>query len=1111
MRSISSKLRTVAFYCMLLALASGLMLAQTNTGQISGTVADNSGAVISGAKVTLTNVATGTQYTMETNASGQYVRSDLQPGTYMITVAAPNFKDYKADKIEIHVSDRLTLNPVMGVTGTAETVEVSASAVQAQATQMVQGLVNEKQVLELPLNNRNFVQLVTMVPGVSSSLSDEVGLGLTSTVSISINGARRNAVNWNVDGASNVDVGSNITLLSTPTIDSIAEFKILTSTYSAEYGRSGGGVVNIVTKGGGKSFHGSGYDFLRNDYFNANTYFNKFNRVVPLNRPRLRYNNPGYTFGGPVTIPGLYNTERKKTFFFWSEEWRRITRASSSLSPIVPSVAFRAGDFSSITTGAPIDPLTGTPFPGGIIPQSRWDASAKALVQGNYWPLPTTGLTGFVFTAPNINNTRQEALRIDHNFNDNWRLMGRYTHDLSETQEPGGLFNGIVIPDRDTTATRVPGQVLVLQLTSVLSQRFTNDFQYNVSGNKIDSTVIGKGHRSDWPGFVAPEIFPGNLGDIMPSIAVSGFSGVTIVPEFHNVYWTMGFRDTAGWQLNKHYLRFGTEMSWDRKTENSQNAVNGSFTFDGTRTSPAVCNSPCTRSSYAFADFLLGLTGATSGYTEATTIIRNHLRFGRYEFFVQDDWKPTSRLTLNLGVRYMYTPPVVDRDNQLASWDPAFYSLANAPTCANAACTLLTNGTGSATNGVVIAGGNSPFGRGIYGSDWNNFMPRVGFAYNLFNDDKTILRGGYGMYYDQPLVGIFLQNTQVSPAYTSQPIFGNGSFTNPQGTVTPGTRGLPSLIIATEPGFVNPQTHQWNLGIQHEFSKNVLFELGYVGTAGRSLIRINDINYPQPAAVLAAAGNNPNPVRPYRGYTTIRWHDTKGESDYHALISNFRVENWKGLLVNAAYTWSRNITDVTNDRDAIDIPQNPLDTNAERAAARTDRTHILSVNYVWQMPFFKNSNAFLKNTLGGWELSGITTAQSGLVVPRVLATSTNNFLRGNRAQYTGTPLFDNLPAGLYFFNPAAFADPANGTFGNTPRAPMRYPGNYQTDLSLSKNWQLWSEASRLQIRMDSFNVFNHTQFNSANVTRSTAAGNTFGQFNGARSPREVQLGVKLYF
>lgn len=1107
-----SKLMTQVLCVLVLFVLAGSLAAQTNTGQVSGTVTDKSGAVISGAKVTFTNINTGNEYTAESNAAGAFVRSDLPVGIYEMKVAASGFGDYRVQQVNVHVSDRLTIDPVLGVAGAAETVDVTTTAVQAQSTQMVQGLINQTQVLELPLNNRNFVQLATLVPGVSSSLADEVGLGLTSTVSISINGARRNAVNWNVDGASNVDVGSNITLLSTPTIDSISEFKILTSTYSAEYGRSGGGVVNIVTKGGGKSFHGNVYEFLRNDYMNANTFFNKFNRVVPLVRPRLRYNNFGYTFGGPVTIPGLYNEERKKTFFFWSQEWRRVSRASSNSSPIVPSVAFRAGNFSTVTP-APIDPLTGTAFPGGIIPQARWHPSARALVDGTYWPLPTTGLTGFTFTAPNINNTRQEAIRVDHNFTENWRLMGRYTHDQSETQEPGGLFNGIVIPNRATTRTIVPGQVLVVQLTGVLGPRWTNDFQANISGNKIDSTLIGQGRRSDWPGFTAPEVFPGNLGDIMPSIAITGFSSVNIIPEFHNVYWTAGFKNTTSWLVNNHYFRFGGEIAWDRKTENSQNAVNGTFSFNGSRTAPNPCAAPCSQANYAFADFLLGLTSTTGGYTEADTIIRNHLRFGRYEFFAQDDWKVHPRLTLNLGVRYMYTPPVIDRDNQLASWNPANYTLANAPTCANAACTLLTTGTGSPLNGVVIAGVNSPFGRAIYDNDWNNFMPRLGFAWDMFSDSRTIMRGGWGLYYDQPLVGIFLQNTQVSPAYTNQPSWVSGSFSDPDGTAVAGTRALPSLIIATEPNFVNPQTQHWNFGIQHEFAKNVLFELGYVGSKGSNLIRINDINFPQPDAVVATGGTgSPNLVRPFRGYTTIRWHDTKGENKYHGLISNLRMENIKGFLLNAAYTWSKNMTDVTNDRDALDIPQNPLRQDLEYAVARSDRTHILSTSYVWHMPFFRSSeNAFLKHVIGGWELSGITAIQSGLPVPRILATSTNNFRNGNRVSYTGIDPRSNLPSNIYMWNPAAFTDPALGTYGNTPKSPLRYPRNNQTDLSISKNWQLWSEASRFQLRLDTFNVFNHTQFNLANAQRSTAAGNTFGQFTGARAPRELQVGAKFYF
>ena len=370
--------------------------AQDIGGAVRGTVTDSTGAAVPGAKVTVVNVQTGTEYKLETNEAGLYVTGNLPVGTYKIVVNAPGFKAVEKVGINLHASDRLTLDVQLEVGAVTTTVTVSESPIMVQETPVVQGLVSQKQVLELPLNNRNFVQLSTLVPGVVDSLADEVGIGLTSVVSVSINGLRRNAINWMVDGASNVDVGSNITLLSTPTIDSIAEFKILTSTYSAEWGRSGGGVVNVVTRGGGKSFHGSAYEFFRNDYLNANTFFNNRAGRNALGNPiaavpRLRYNNFGYTFGGPFYIPDWYNTGKKKTFFFWSQEWRRISRAQSNVSAVVPNSAFRTGDFSALNANptacsqafAVCNPATNLPFANNRIPSGSINSNAAALIAGN--------------------------------------------------------------------------------------------------------------------------------------------------------------------------------------------------------------------------------------------------------------------------------------------------------------------------------------------------------------------------------------------------------------------------------------------------------------------------------------------------------------------------------------------------------------------------------------------------------------------------------------------------------------------------------------------------------------------------------------------------------
>jgi len=448
---------------------AAVTFAQDVTARIDGQVVDPAGAVVMGATITLTNTKTGEVRTVESNDSGQYTLTLIQPGIYDMSVKAQGFKEYLSKGLELNVNDRKTINIPLETGAVSESVTVTAEAPLIQTTPTVGDVVENRRVVELPLNNRNFMQLLTLVPGVTSDGSSEIGIGLTNTVNFSINGTRRNSINFLVDGVSNSDVGSGITLLAIPTVDTIQEFRVITSVPTAEFGKSGGGVINLVTRGGGREFHGGVYEFLRNDRLNANSFFNNANGTFGPNdatvkagiaaagtprspRPKLRYNNFGYLVSGPVAIPGLYNKDRQKTFFLFSQEWRRIIRAPSLSSAItVPSLLERQGNFSEAGNLPIFDPTTGLQFTNNTIPDARINQVAKNLL--SLYPLPnipsvTPGRAPnrFAVTTPTIQNTRQETLRIDHNFNANHHLTGRYTRDLSQTSELGGLFFGLTIP-----------------------------------------------------------------------------------------------------------------------------------------------------------------------------------------------------------------------------------------------------------------------------------------------------------------------------------------------------------------------------------------------------------------------------------------------------------------------------------------------------------------------------------------------------------------------------------------------------------------------------------------------------------------------------------------
>ncbi len=1170
---------------------------EETSATITGQVTDSTGAAIPNATVVVVEMTTNAERRVQTNDEGSYTVSPLIPGTYTITVEQAGFKR-SVINATLNARDRRPIQIVLEAGGANETVTVTDEAPLLQDSATGQTLVSGNQVTELPLNNRNFIRLLETIPGVSSDLDDESSFGLTSRASVSINGLRRNAVNYLVDGVSNTDVGSNITLLSTPTVDSIKEFKVLTSNYTAEIGRSGGGAVIIVTRGGGNEYRGNLYEFVRNDRFNANSFFN--NRqgrnattglpVAPV--PKLRYNNFGGTFGGPIPFLNfgeggpVWTSGKNKTFFFYSHEQRRIIRGITDASATVPSLLQRQGNFSTSLqntffcrlTAAPFtvsttttagacaagaEPVTvgtsaggtiqaqagqiynaaGLAYAGNIIPTSNIDPRSLALLQA--YPLPNSGTNGFTFTPIGINNTQQNVIRIDHNFNNNHRVFGRYTKDVSATREAQGLFGPFSgFPDISTSDTRVPGQVFALSYTGIFSNSVVNELTYNYSHNIIDSELIGRGRRSDYLGANAiQEIYPENGTGAIPTIGITGISTIGAFQGFAIEYGNHTIRDVLTYTRGNHIFKFGGEATWESKNENANSISQGSFAFAAAQTqgrfiNPAGGQTLLTNTGNAFASFLLG---QASGYTEANTDLTVNERFGRREFFVQDTWKVRPNLTLDIGVRYQYFIPITDVNNTIGSFDPALYTRPSNSVCVNPAnCTtfnLTSNPTTGATalnlqNGIGLAGSSSRFGRAIAPADKNNFSPRVGLAWDPFKDGKTIVRAGYGFYYDQPLVGIFEQAAFTTPglvtiqSFTSTPFnpAQTVTFSNPSAGAPPSTIGLRG-VIAIANDFKTPETQVYSIGVQREVFKNAVIDVSYVGTKADNLIRRRNINFLTPEQVLNNGLTGSNILRPYLGFGAITYIETSAKSRYNGFLSSFQYRFATGFTITAAYTLSKTMTDVTNDRDAIDDPQNPFDTRSEYAEARTSRRHVFSSTYVYELPFFRKSeNTLARLFLGGYQISGITQIESGAPVPRVAIADTGGGIRGSYPDLIGDPrgglagTIDPVTGLPFIFDPTAFAFPANGTFGNAGRAFARLPGRFQTNLTLSKNIYFDSERKRyLQLRAEGYNIFNQTQFTviPGNSTTLPTAGpltnSLFGRPTGTRLPREFQFGAKLYF
>jgi hypothetical protein len=1092
----------LAFCCCLFALSTLPAAAQETTATITGTVTDQSGGVLPGVTVGAKHLPTGRTFEAVTSPEGTYLVPLLPVGAYELTFTLSGFQPRTVQGLTLAVNDRIKIDASLATGGVSEVVQVTGRATLTQTTTAVQELIDSQRVQELPINNRNFAKLAELAPGVSSDLPDEATFGLTSVMSLSVNGARRNAVNWLVDGVMNVDVGSNITLLSTPTLESIEQFKIITSSYAAEWPRSGGGIINVVTKSGTSKYSGSGYEFFRSDKLNSNSYFRKQSTdpAVRDNAPELKYNNFGFTIGGPLT------PSKDKLFFFFSQEFRRVRRAPASLTANVPNPEW----------------LT-NPASGNYVPPAERSPIALALLQvfpqPNAPPLSADGAGRYVVSVPNLNNTRQEVVRVDFDWSNSQRLWGRYTHDLSETRELGGLFFGAAVPGVAGTETTVPGQVGAFGLRSVIGNNKLNELNYHFSSNNI-TTLTAEGVKNTKAAFGVniPEIFPENAAGLIPVLDFANTLSVVGANQLFRIqYLHHSVTDNFSWQRGNHAFKFGGLATFEQKNENAASRTQGTFGFVAT----AGVATP-------FQNFLRGnASGSCTGctYTEAERDIDLHLRFNRFELYAQDTWRATPRLTVDYGVRYSLYPPITDTNNLLVTFDPSLYSAAQAPPFANATGTLIDRTRGDLLVGIIQGGVNSPYGDGIYKMDKGSVQPRAGFAYDVSGSGATVLRGAFGIYYDQPLVGIFEQNSFTMPPIVNNVTFSNPTLANPASGQTPTTTGV-RTIQTTSTDFKNPRMTQWNAGVTRRLTDWLVAEASYVGSRGDNLIRPTDINYPDPARVVALQATLPgavNPVRPYQSYGEIRVRETTATSRYHGLLTSTKIEAGNGASLTLNYTLSRNRTDSTNDRDAVDIPQDPSHPERDYADARTDRRHIFNGSFIYELPFYRNAGGLAQALLGGWQAAGIVNISSGQPMSRIQVLS-DTFRRGTFADQVGDPMVgERFVNGIpYWFNPDAYAPPAAGTFGNSGRAPFRQPGRHQWDITLSKNFYP-TASMRLQLRAELINAFDQRQWladptvigidNTCTVSTTTCnvATDRFGQLLATRAPREIQLGVKLYW
>jgi hypothetical protein len=936
---------------------------------------------------------------------------------------------------------------------------------------------------------------------VSSTLPSTMFPGLGQLTNVYVNGSRASQNNWMVDGVDNNDAGSNLAVINNVNVDTVAEVNILRSNYSAEFGRNAGGQINVITKAGTNDFHGSLFEFMRDDALDASPFFGSFDRDGDGKRDPLPldYHNFGGTIGGRI-IPD-------RLFFFWGEEFRRIRtiRGNGRNDTRTPTAAQRRGDFSEL--GTPIvDPLTGQPFPGNVIPTNRLDPIAVQLAEKfpspNADPNVLGGRRNFSAETPSKRDFRQELARVDYRFSNSHSAYVRFINDTIPSTEPfGEVFgtNRAQFPGIASTDTDNPGRSFLGNWTWIATPTVLAELGYMYSRGAIESVITGDASR-DVP---VPKVFSGSPGDsLLPGITLGTsnppeYGGWDFFGPYDNSYGSHRVRANVTKAQGGHSLKAGLLFSWEFKNENNAAGSNGAFIFPGTS------SATYTSTGDAFADFMLG---RASSYTETNIDITSHLRFQSYELYAQDDWRITPRITLNLGVRYALILPPTDVDNVLTNFDPSRFDPSRAYQIDGT--NQRVPGTGDPLNGIIIAGQSSPYGDRVTRTDKANIGPRVGFAWDLTGDGKTAVRGGYGLYYDRTLVGVALQNAFVNPPFAFQAVFNASGSTvpllsNPQAGTQRNNEAIVPSLIALDPEFTTPRTHQFSLGVQRELPGRLALDVSYVGGLGRNLLQTIDINK-TPIGTLAPTNN----ARPYRGFSTISMRQTTASSTYNSLQASLQKRFERGLQFGINYTLSKAESDASSDRNAADTAQDPTNLKAERAATAYDRTHIFGAHYVCELPFLRSGvRRLIFNLAGGWDIAGSTRVFSG--VPLTITTNTNSANAFNatnhRPDLVGDP--DGPGTVEQYFNTAAFQNGAPNRYGTAPRAVARLPWGNVTDFSIFKNFDTGTRVN-VQFRAEMFNVFNRTTFTAASTVLGTP---TFGRLTQAADPRLIQLGIRATF
>jgi hypothetical protein len=1116
--------------------------AQFDTAQISGVVRDQSGAVIPGAGLTLTNEGTGLQRQAITNDGGVYVFPNTPVGVYTVAAELPSFRTYRQTGIQLSSGVNIRIDIELQVGDAGQTVEVSANPVAVVTdTAVIARTVLAERIAEIPLSGRRVTQVAVLSAGVRGANLGDFGGAQTNSFATgvtSINGGRDDEFITTIDGAPSIrirQVGGF--QMGSQNADTVSEVQVLTTNYQAEYGRSSAGQIRVVTKSGTREFHGNLFWQGQNSALNANTWTR--NRS-PLSRenaapPHHVFNAFGFTLGGPIFIPGKFNTNRDRLFFFLGEEWTR-NRADNTRTGIVPSLAMRTGDFRELST-AIIDPQTGRPFSGNIIPPERFSRNGKALLDAYPKPVPgfREGANNWITTLREWNNLRKDSIKIDAVFSDRHRLAFRHTWN-------DNIWNNFFGIPLDTYAQvwQYPGRTLSTTLTSTFSPRFLNEFTFSF-GSTFPARFYGQRNcDAKCPSFAAsnilyplrsqtglnyPYLFPGTKLDPekLPDVALQGYSSMGQGPypgEWNDfaLFWSDHMTLITG----NHTLKWGATI--ERSGMNDQIQLSFAFAPQTANQNGAFRFFNSTRpdsTGHSVANALLGLF---DDYTEFGIKPNTRYLAMAYDFFAQDSWKATPNLTLELGLRYSLWEPWGAEDNVIAMFSPRHYDPGRAAVL-DPATAVVTRG--DRFNGIVVPGDGPTPGaiaifpqlrglerlysgipRGFYETHKNAFQPRVGLAYAL--NRRTTIRSGVGMFLNR-----IQTNTTAAwgfnPPLSEMQTVINGSVDSPGGGA-----GRQFPLIVPHQDFVSkiPTSWAWNASVDRELPGAILAQISYVGRRAYNMERSRNINQILvPGTIQANRGVNPDALRPYQGFGPIRAFEHTATSRYNSL--QLQIQRRAGAFsFTTAYTLSRNRD---NAGSRTDQPPNSYDMSGYYGISDLDRTHVLTNMVTYQVPNLTGAPGAVRWILGGWGISSVFQTESGAPFDIVTTEDIAGIGPGSGSQFFEmNPSIDPKAARTEFdgtqavwFDRSAFSRPATGTFATSQRPnPLRQPGFWDWHLSVRKSFRV-SEDQRFDLRWEAYNWLNHPRLAAAQTNPNIAA--SFGTITSKTANRTMSVGLQYHF